>query len=513
MIHNLGLSFLSGVITALAFPITGLAPLAWISLIPLLWVLDRTPGAWKSSICGVVFGMGFFGTDLYWVYETVDLHGHAPKALALLTTLGLVLLLSIFTGLFGLATGLIKDKSYLSPSLIPFIWVGIEYARANLLTGFPWDLLGYSQANFLSLIQIADITGVYGVSFVIVLANVSIVELFKYISNGSTAKLRNVVFGALIIGATLTYGAIKLHNSAPKSASNNGWTVGVLQGAIPQELKWLVKERQNTVDTYTILGEEALQSGARALIWPETSLPTLFMGEDPFWKTPCVISQDLGVPILFGAPYEIGGPGSSIYVNSAILIDGFDLLARYDKIHLVPFGEYMPLSWLIPLGPGLAAREADYVPGHDMKVMSLPGGPPFSVLICYEAIFPELSRLAINKGARLLINITNDAWFGSTAAPYQHFAMSRFRAIENRAWLVRCANTGISAVVDPTGRIRKSIPLNQRDFFNHTFSENLNAGSFYTFWGDIFAWVSIVICIMWPFAIKRPKRINPWQAM
>ncbi len=508
MIHNLGLSLASGVITALAFPMTDVAPLAWIGLIPLFWVLERTPGAWKSSICGLAFGLGFFGTDLYWIYETVNLHGHAPKALAFLTTVGLVSLLSIFPGLFGLVTGLIKTRSHLAPSLIPFVWVGAEYARANLLTGFPWDLLGYSQANFLSLIQIADITGVYGVSFVIVLTNVAVVELIKYLSDDPGAKLRNVIFAALIIGVTISYGKIKLYYADQQDFTENGWTVGVLQGSIPQEFKWLVKERQRTVDAYTILGENAAQTGAQALIWPETSLPTLFMGEDPFWKTPCIISQDLRVPILFGAPYEIGGPGSSIYVNSAILIDGFDLLARYDKIHLVPFGEYMPLSWLIPLGPGLAARQADYLPGDTMKVMSLPGAPQFSVLICYEAIFPELSRLAINNGAKLLINITNDAWFGSTAAPYQHLAMARFRAVENRAWLVRCANTGISAIVDPNGAIVKSIPLYKRGFFNHTFPGNLEAGSFYTMFGDIFAWASILICIVWFFALKRPNRTS-----
>jgi apolipoprotein N-acyltransferase len=305
------------------------------------------------------------------------------------------------------------------------------------------------------------------------------------------------------MGAALLYGNARLSEHRGFDSKDKAWTVGVLQGSIPQKYKWLASERHRTVRAYTELGEVSVKKGADALIWPETSLPTLFMGEDPFWKTPSLISADLGKPILFGAPYEIGGPGSGIFVNSAFLIDGFHILGRYDKIHLVPFGEYMPFNRLLPLGPGLATRSADYSPGEEMRVMSLPGSPPFSVLICYEIIFPDLSRQAINKGAKLLINITNDGWFGDSAAPYQHLAMARFRAVENRAWLIRCANTGVSVAVDPTGKIRERIPLNEKGYFNFQFPSDLEAGAFYTRFSDLFAWVCVIAVILWAVMMRR----------
>jgi apolipoprotein N-acyltransferase len=216
----------------------------------------------------------------------------------------------------------------------------------------------------------------------------------------------------------------------------------------------------------------------------------------------------LKVPMLVGAPFAKKVAGTIHYFNSAFLVDGQMLRYRYDKIHLVPFGEYMPLTWLLPLGPGIAAREADYSPGDTMTVMHAKGCPPFSVLICYEAIFPDLARLAVRNGASMLVNMTNDGWFGDTAAPYQHLAMAGLRSIENRVWLIRCANTGISAAFDPAGRMVKSIPLEHEGFFTVRVPSSLNPGSFYSRFGDVFAWgciVGIVILILWA-AVARPHR-------
>ncbi len=210
--------------------------------------------------------------------------------------------------------------------------------------------------------------------------------------------------------------------------------------------------------------------------------------------------------MLIGAPSEKMVGKEIHYYNSALLVDGTHVRERYDKIHLVPFGEYMPLSWLLPLGPGIAAREADYSAGDTMTVMSLPHCPRFSVLICYEAIFPELARLAVNKGAEMLLNITNDGWFGRSGAPYQHLAMAGMRSVENRVWLVRAANTGISAAFDPTGRMVRQIPLDKQGFFIVRVSAHTGAETFYSRFGDVFAWVCVLICVVLGVFTLRGRR-------
>jgi apolipoprotein N-acyltransferase len=178
------------------------------------------------------------------------------------------------------------------------------------------------------------------------------------------------------------------------------------------------------------------------------------------------------------------------------LIDGTTVPYQYDKIHLVPFGEYMPLTWLVPLGPGIAAREGDYSAGEVMTVMNLRGCPRFSVLICYEAIFPELARTALENGAVMLINLTNDGWYGRSAAPYQHLELARVRAVENRVWLLRAANTGISAAFDPAGRVVGTIGLQEEGILTVKVPKPASVGSLYSRFGDVFAWSCIGVCLL-----------------
>jgi apolipoprotein N-acyltransferase len=303
----------------------------------------------------------------------------------------------------------------------------------------------------------------------------------------------------------LGYGWVRSGQFPQGQESGGTCTVGLLQANVPQELKWEDTAKDFTFQTYERLGREAVNQGARLLVWPETAAPVMFGSRDNGWKRPGEISTRLKAPMLVGAPSLKMIRNQIHYFNSAFLIDAGSLRYRYDKVHLVPFGEYMPLSWLLPIGPGLAAREADYSPGDEMTIMRMDGCPPFSVLICYEAIFPDLSRWAINQGAELLMNITNDGWFGATAAPYQHLQMARMRSVENRIWLVRCANTGISAVVDPTGRIVDQIPLNRQGILVQPVQSAKGIRAFYTRFGDVFAWVCIAITLgVGLLAWKRP---------
>ncbi|HMK34058.1 MAG TPA: apolipoprotein N-acyltransferase [Desulfomonilaceae bacterium] len=501
----------AGFLLALAFPPFNLDFLAWIAFVPLLCVLeqDGTPG--RAPFYGAAFGIAFFMLDMNWIYSTLVTHGHFGAVPAVLTFLALIFMLAAFPAGFASAVAVCGRRGFSVFLTAPFIWTGIEYIRAVIFSGFPWDLAGYSQAGRLHVVQIADITGIYGISFLLLLVNGAAADLIQSVAQKKRPRLLMLGIAVLIAVSAIMYGQVRILEFSPASPSGESCPIGVLQGNIPQEMKWEARTRELTFSTYERLGAAAVREGARLLIWPETSVPVLFGTRDPDTQQPGRISEILGVPMLVGAPYCETVDGNDYYYNSALLMDGVNLTGRYDKIHLVPFGEYMPLSWLLPLGPGIAAREADYSPGHFMTVLSVPGCVPFSVLICYEAIFPDLARAALANGAQLLVNITNDGWFGDTGAPYQHLAMAKLRSVENRVWLLRSANTGISAAFDPAGNMVTSIPLQKEGYFVVTVPRAGRAGSFYCSFGDIFAWLCVAACGcmgLWCFITRDRQRIG-----
>lgn len=483
-----------GILLSLAFPPVGLSLVAWVAFVPLFWALrGETRTAWVALL-GAVFGATFFLLDVSWIYRTLMVHGHFSIPAAAAVFLGMVVTLALFPAVFGLLLHVFAKKGFDEAIVAPFLWVGLEYARAHLFTGFPWDLVGYSQWQRSTVIQIADLTGVYGISFIVLLVNASAWMVVRSVTDREGFKWKPAVICAASVLAAVLYGYNRLAVFPPYKPDKGSPAVGMLQGNIPQEIKWERSARRLTFATYENLAEQAVREGSRFLVWPETSVPVLLGGPDLEWRQVTAISQAVGVPMLVGAPsLKIEG-GKQHFYNSAFLVEGGMLRYRYDKIHLVPFGEYMPLTWLLPLGTGLAAREEDYSPGHTMTVMSAEGFPPFSVLICYEAIFPELARMALKNGAKLLVNITNDGWFGETAAPYQHLIMAGMRSVENRIWLVRTANTGITTVFDPGGRMMGSIPLNKAGILVTKIPGDPQVGTFYTKFGDVFAWCCLGIC-------------------
>jgi len=489
-----------GLLLAISFPPVGLGLASWVAFITLFWAIDGTGRLSAAAFFGALFGAAFFFVDVSWIYATLRIHGHFTPMPAMALLVSMVLILALFPAVSTLLAYLLSRKGLRAALTLPFIWVAFEYLRTVGIPDFPWDLVGYSQIERVRLIQIVDITGIYGVSFLIVAVNGLLWELVtgQAPSRKLLARVAPELVAALLVAALL-YGHVRLKDFPETPQKEGGFPIGVEQANIPQEIKWNDTARDHTFATYEEVGKQAVRSGARLLIWPETSVPVVFGSSDADWKRAGEISLRLTVPMLIGAPSLRLVQGATSYYNSAFLVDGPSLRFRYDKIHLVPFGEYMPWTWLLPLGPGIAAREADFTPGETMTVMSVDECPPFSVLICYEAIFPELSRLALKNGAKLLINITNDGWFGATAAPYQHLAMARVRSIENRVWLVRCANTGISAAFDPAGRTVKSIPLDQRGFFVVRVPKSGAAGSFYSGYGDLFAWGCIALTLAFVF--------------
>jgi len=496
MIWAVASAVAGGLLLATAFPPLCFDMAAWVALVPLFWAVNREQVTFRAFLCGASFGCAFFLADVNWVYHTLTIYGHFASLTAALVVAAMVVTLSSIPGLFALGLAHVGNRG-LSPAVIaPFLWTGLEYVRAVLFTGFPWDLAGYSQMGRACVVQIADIAGVYGVSFLVVLVNAAGWEILKAVRSNGPFPVRLTLTAVAVLCAALVYGEVRLAHFSPHQGSRTDFSIGILQGNIPQDVKWEQAYRERTFSVYADLGSKAVKDGARLLVWPETSVPVLFGSKDSDWLVPGKISEMLGVPMLVGTPSSKEQDGKVFYYNSAILLEGSRPKMIYDKMHLVPFGEYMPLTWLLPLGPGLAAREEDYSAGEFMTVMVAPGCPAFSVLICYEAIFPELARLAIHNGARMLVNITNDGWFGHTAAPYQHLAMAGMRSIENRVWMIRAANTGISCAFDPAGRMVGSIPLEQEGFLMVNVPPVTDAGTLYTRFGDLFAWGCIATSLL-----------------
>jgi len=484
-----------GLLLAVAFPTTGFFFLAWIAFVPLFYVLQSESHPPYSALYGALFQAAFSFPDVSWILRTLVVHGNLHWIVGLLLYFGLGLVLTLFGAAFGLLVAYGLRRGWSLSVLAPMAWTTVEYARTHLLYGFPWDLAGYSQAPWLSILQISDLTGIYGVSFLIVLVNASIWEVLNSRLRAEPFPVAAVSFCVVVFSASLFYGHLRMEGLNRKDSSQPVFRIAILQGNIPQEIKWEAAAREHTFETYEKLSIEAASKGAQMVIWPETSVPVVVGMRETEWRRMTMISEKIGIPMLVGAPSYKDRNGETDYFNSAFLVDGGMLRFRYDKIRLVPFAEHMPLDWLMPFGRGLASLEADYSPGTTMTVMKVEGGPPFSVLICYEAIFPGLSRLAIRNGAYMLVNIVNDGWFDKTAAPYQHLNMAGVRSIENRIFLVRAANTGVSAVFDPVGRLVGALPWNTRGALVVGLPAEPTTGSFYSRHGDVFAWTCVMMCI------------------
>ena len=490
-------AFLSGILLVLSFPnpLSVLMPhfplgvLAWVALVPLLLCLEgKTP--LEGFRLGWVTGFVGFTGILYWVIIAMHRYGGIPIVISLIILIALTLYLSLYVSAFAALLCMVRTKTgWGALILAPPLWVALEYLRSILLTGFPWENLGYSQYMALPVIQIADATGVYGISFLVVLVNGLISASILQSRRTGKASLRVVLFLVILLGAVFAYGSMRIHQEKERISTQIPIRIGIVQGNIDQSIKWEAGYQRETVEIYRTLTQEIAKGHPDLVIWPEAALPFFFASEQPVSSIVRNIPPETGVSLLFGSPFYQEEEGRIRYLNSAYLLSpAGKITGRYDKIHLVPFGEYVPLSRFLPFIEPLVESVGDLVSGDETMgtvVLSIPRGK-FGVLICYEIIFPELSRKFIQKGADFLITISNDAWFGETSAPFQHFSMATFRAVENRAFVARAANTGISGIIDSTGKI-----LLQTEIFSRqaVTGEIFSRGpeTLYTLYGDVFA--------------------------
>jgi apolipoprotein N-acyltransferase len=489
---------LSGVIAALAFPAPGLWPLCLVGLVPLFLFLNADMPA-SPALAGLAWGIGFFGCLLRWLYRFFHHYGQMDPVSSLALLSMLVAYLALYPALFSVvASRLRRIESSVAPLLMACAWVVLEWLRGHALSGFPWGAAGYALTGFLPAIQIAAVTGIYGISFLVVLVNLLLADwALRSSRNRRFFRAADAVTLALL-AACVAWGS---HQMAAPLESDEPVRVGLVQACVAQDQKWNPELARSILEKHETLTAEAAASGASLVLWPESSSPFPIAFPDraqsgrvlpntEYRQRLEALVRRLRVDLIFGTVDYRVVDGDTRPLNAAALLDSDGAWGRvYAKMHLVPFGEYVPMSGILgSVNRWVQGAIGDFLPGREAVVVEV-GRLRVGTAICYEMIFPELVRRFVRSGATLLANLTNDAWFGRSAGPAQHFQMVRMRAVENRRYVVRAANTGISSVIDPCGRVLALKGLMQEGVLLGMVHGNRTM-TFYSRHGDVF----VILC-------------------
>ena len=526
----------SSVLLILSFPRPGMGILSLIALVPLFMGLSDI-GKRRAFLAGWGAGTAWFFVSYNWVSHSLTAYGSIPLPLAE----GVILLMAgihgLYVALFSMLVAVVvggngkgvrvygsKGVNSREPSptppyphtpilslstpllshpltpvlVLPSAWVLLEVMRSWIPAPFPWLLMGSATWKIPFLRSLYGVAGVYGVSYWIVLVNVLIWTMFRVRRGGRNRT------GMLLIVVLLL--PLILYPTLIQSTGQR-MRVGVVQGNFQQELKWEEDMREETLRTYLSLTDTAVQKGAQLVVWPETAVPSFYQAEPELIERLRQFASDRDIHLIFGSPgYEIAGREILLY-NRVYHLPPDGSEEFYDKIMLVPFGEYVPLAGLLPFVDRMVPGEGEFARGTW-------GGPfktpvPSGALICYEISIPSLGRREVRDGSLMLINVTNDAWFGRSWGPYQHLAVSAVRAMENRVPILRAANTGISAIIDSSGRIVKSIPLEERGVVV-TDIDTERGQTFYTRYGDWIVILSAAVISVYILVLLNLWRSRRW---
>jgi apolipoprotein N-acyltransferase len=482
--RRLAVAALAGFALHLAFPRPGWDLLGWVAVAPLLALAPTARSPRQAFLEGWIAGLAFFLPLLRWLTETMTTFSQLTLPLAVLVVVALAAYLALFWGAVSWSLAWLRGRlGAWTLWLAPALWAAAELGRTHLLGGFPWGLLGYVPSSRLLLIQIAAWTGVYGVSALLLLVNTALA--WAALERRSRAIAMAGVLSAGAVGGAVLVGRAQLDQPAAPTVP-----VALVQGNIPQTVKWDARFRAETFGIYGQL-TQAAAPGSALIVWPEAAVPAYLRFEPGAMQWLTALAETVRVPLLVGAPDALTEGRVVRYLNSAFLVETEGVRGRYDKMHLVPFGEYVPLKRLLFFVEAIAAEIGDFTPGREATVFRL-GGTPFGTVICYEVIFPDLFRRFVAGGAAFMTNITNDAWFGDSGGPLQHLQMVPLRAAENRVAIARAANTGVSAFVLPTGAIRSTLPLGARGVLRADVPLRRET-TFYTRFGDVFAYACAAI--------------------
>ncbi len=520
------LALASGLLQVLVFPRPSLDWLGWVALAPLVVAILRgqaaanpespgpagrdLPATSRSAgfLLGYACGIVWYGGSCFWVFHVMHTYGGlaAPVSAALLVLF--CLYLGLYHGLFGFLLALAARHSLRRALLLaPFLWVAVELARARI-TGFPWDLLGTAQVGNIPLSRFAMVTGVYGMSFAIALVNTALAAAFLV----PPLRRRRLLLAALAAAGLLQAGNLYQPPSLPTER-----VATLVQPNLPilEPEAWTSEFFDHTLGELSRLSlppaRAATPGGPGLIVWPESPAP-FFVTDMRFRHAVSQLATATNAYVLAGslgtrtAGSQPGGTatGAPELLNSAALVAPSGAwVARYDKVHLVPFGEYVPFKRLLGFAEKLTREVGDFGRGREQTPLDL-GAYKIGAFICYESIFPDEVRQFALRGAQVFVNISNDGWFGESGAPGQHLNMARMRAIENRRWLLRATNTGITAAIDPLGRVVARAPRNQRIALQAPYAPIAEL-TFYTRHGDWFAWTCVVISLL-GLLVRVPAR-------
>ena len=492
------------------FPLPNLYFLSWLALAPLLVALlqAREPETLQLSdgakllpakagqafllayVCGIIWYAG----TCYWIYSTMRHFGGASVPVAVLIMFLFCLYVALYHGAFGLLVSLaakIDPQNRLPLVLSPFLWVAVELARTRI-TGFPWDLLGITQVDNIPLARIATVTGVYGISLEIMVVNVAFAAAFLVRRDKRTKLLLAAVAAALVlqVGQLLPVQAAPANHTALLVQQN----IPILEGA-----DWTKDYLEGTLRDLGSISMQRTQTGQppSLIAWPES--PSPFYTNDPIFRDALGnLAKQANTWILAGSLGQNNAMhsremSSSVYNSGSLFSPQGELITRYDKVHLVPFGEYVPFRRLFSFASGLTEQVGDFTPGTSRAPLQ-GGDAKLGVFICYESIFPDEVRQSAVNGADVFVNISNDGWYGDSGAFAQHLRQARMRAIENSRWLLRDTNTGVTASIDPFGRIVASVPRKTRTALLAPYALT-NVTTFYTRHGDWFASLCAIISL------------------
>ncbi len=481
----------SGVLLVFCFPRIGHPFVAWVAVVPLLLAVVRARSVRAAFGQGLLTGAVFFAGTVYWLPRVMTEYGGLSTVTAWGAHLLLVAYLALFPALVAAGTAIaIRRVGALGVYCAAPLWVTTELGRVYLFTGFPWELLGYSQTSVLPVAQLASVVGVLGLSLLVMLVNASVAFA---VTVTDRRRQTAVVVTATLLLTTVAFGGWRLHANTLLERGTP-LRVAALQGNISQDEKWNPVLSERILRTYLDLTRSAAAEGARLVVWPEAATPFAFESDPARAEAIRAVARDTGTHLLFGTT-AVTYDGVPAYYNAAVMVDPQGAtVGTYRKHHLVPFGEYVPLRRALFFVSPLVETVGDFSAGPGPRTLTL-DGQPISTAICYEIIYPGLVRGFVTRGSRLLTTVTNDAWYGQSAAPYQHFQQATMRAIEQGRFLVRAANTGISGVVDPYGRVVASTPLFEQAALIAEV-RLLEDRTIYSRVGDVLAYACVVVVLL-----------------
>jgi apolipoprotein N-acyltransferase len=508
------LACVSGVLQVLIFPRPALYILSWVALAPLIYAIlkcreqDATlvladggqffapATAWQGFLLGYVSGVIWYLGSNPWIFYVMHVYGGIGTATSVLLLLMYATYLALYHGLFGFLLALIAARrngfSLRALVFTPFVWVAVELAR-TYVTGFPWDLLGTTQVDNIPLSRVATFTGVYGISFEIVLVNTALAAVFLVPPNR-----RKLLLTSAVVAATVLHAGKLVH--PPLTPADRGATLVQADVPILESGDWTLDYLTQTLDSLQALSvrpEHSMPGTTGLILWPESPAP--------FFATDLHVRSTLANVARATDSYIIAGTlgidhagdperPPDIYNSASVIAPNGAWTGRYDKIHLVPFGEYVPFEKLFSFASGLTHQVGTFARGKSRLPLQV-GDAKVGTFICYEAVFPDEVRQFARNGAELLINVSNDGWYGEAGAPWQHLNMARMRAVENDRWLLRDTNNGITAVIDPLGRVVAEAPRNQRMELQAAYSL-VDSTTFYTRHGDWFPLLCAIITLV-----------------